>query len=1040
VIRFAIRRPLATVTVFAGLAALGIPSARRMPIELLPDVDHPRLEVSVGWPGASPEQVEALVSSPVEAAAQEVRGVRSVGSTSWPDRSAVTVEFEPATDMDFARLDLAERLSALSVDLPAGTLAPEIEPWVPGEFADATQPLLAYTVAGPGTLGALREYAQEELLPELAAVQGVGGVEVSGGSGRLVRVRLDPDRMAAFGIGPVDVRRSLASGLNVVEAGGSFRMRNLAFTLVVDDRAEGIADVEALVVEAGGSEKPAVRLGQIGEIALTYAEPRERHRLNGDPAVALYLHRLPGTNAVGVVDRVRERLERLETQLPIGYRVIEDYDGSEQIREQLAELRDRGLLSTACVLLVLLVAFRRWSPALLVLGTIAASVLVTLDLMALAGLSLNILTLSGLAMGVGIIDDNAIVVLESIEARRIGVAGASHEEEESTARAARKVVAPLIAASLTNLIVFLPFLYLQGELRAYYVPFAITVGLALLTGLVAAFSLVPALAAGVRPPPFPAGGSRRRSLWHGPRLRPRDPYGGAIVGAVRHRRVTVGSAFLLLAGSLWLFWEEVPRGRTWAGLGDQTFLNVQIRMPPGADLEQTDEIVRRIEIELARIPEVDRYDTRVGPGHASIQLTFPDSLAATRVPPAVREELVSHSRTLGGAVVRVYGFGPGFQGVEGGPPSYGLELKGYDYRELDRMIEELAERLRSFPRIRDVDPNAAGHWFDRERATELVLAPDRNRLSAYGLAAQDLLGMVAAHTRGDLTRETATVAGKEADVSLEIDRARETDVEAFLDLAPSVGAGAALRVRDVASVHERTTLGRIVREDQQYQRIVSWEFRGPRKLGDGVRDAVVEATLLPAGYGLEAKRTFWEYEKGEKGQLALVVALALALVYMVTAALFESLKAPLVVLATVPLALIGVFLLYVLTGEAFTREAWIGVVMMAGIVVNNAILVVDRVGALRQGADGPAMPLEEAAVRGTLERVRPILMTTGTTVLGLLPLVLFARPGSATLWTPIALAMIGGLLASTLLVLVTIPALYVMMKPRSGPRRATARR
>jgi multidrug efflux pump subunit AcrB len=494
--------------------------------------------------------------------------------------------------------------------------------------------------------------------------------------------------------------------------------------------------------------------------------------------------------------------------------------------------------------------------------------------------------------------------------------------------------------------------------------------------------------------------------------------------------VTVTSAFLLLVVSAWLFWEAVPRARTWAGLGDQTFLNVQIAMPAGTELERTDEIAHRIESRLGEIPVVDRYATRVDPGHASIHLTFPDSLAATRVPLAVKERLIAHSRTLGGAMVGVYGFGPGFQGGGGGAPSYGLELKGYDYGELERIADDLTKRLKRFPRIREVDPDAAGHWFERQRESELVLTPDRERLAAYDVTAKELLERMAAYSAGETTRDVAIVAGEEVDLSVKIEGAEEADVDALLDLALAKEGGAPVRVGDVASVLDRTTTGRIVREDQQYQRILTYEFRGPRKLGDRVRDAVVAATVLPAGYELKAERSFWEYEEGEKGELALVVALALALVYMVTAALFESLTAPLVVLAAVPLALIGVFLLYFYRGETFTREAWIGVVMMAGIVVNNAILVVDRIGALRRGADGPALGLHEAAVRGTRERVRPILMTTGTTVLGLLPLVVFTEPGTEGLWRALALATMGGLAASTLLVLVTIPALYVVVKPK----------
>ncbi|MGH7570587.1 MAG: efflux RND transporter permease subunit [Gemmatimonadota bacterium] len=1023
----AIRRPVATVMVFGCLTALGVASAGRMPLELLPDVEFPRLEVQTFWPGASPEQVEAFLTSPIEAAAQEVHGVRSVSSTSYPQRSAVTVEFASGTDMEFARLELGERLAALGPELPAGAFTPEVQPWVPDEFAEGSQALLIYTLAAPGVLGALREFAEDEMAPELAAVPGVGAVRVAGGADRELQVRLDPAQTAAFGLTPDDVRQALA-GLNVTGTGGALRRNGLEYTIAIEDRAQGVPDVESLVLEPATPRRPAVRLGEVASVALTYADPPGLHRVDGVPAVSIYLFRQPGSNAIGVADRVRERLEELSGTLPAGYRVIEDYDGSEKIREQLSDLGNRALLSAALVLLVLLIAFRRWRPAFLLFGTIAASVLVTLNLMALGGLSLNLLTLAGLAMGIGLIDDNGIVVLESIEARRDAHVGT------------RQVVQPILAATLTNVIVFVPFLYLQGELRAYYVPFAVTVGLALLVSLAAGFTLIPALHARLRrPAPASAqpGAEPLEAATRAARLgalRARDLYRDAVTWTVRHPWPTVGAAFLFLAGSVWLFVEKVPRGRTWAGWGEETYLSVQITMPRGAELDRTDEIARRVEARLVEIPEVDRFVTRVRPEHASIRVTFPESLKTTWAPLAVKERLVAYSHTFGGAEVRVWGFGPSFYGAGGGPPSYSLELKGYDYKELERMAVDLAARLERFPRIRDVDADAAGHWFERDKQTELVLGPDRDRLAAYGLTADGLLGRISAYTRGQLTRDVATVAGEEVDLSLKIEGAEQSDVGSLMDLIVTTDKGAPVRVADVATIDERRTLGRIVREDQQYQRIVAYEFRGPRKLGDLVRDAVVQATVLPAGYALDPERSFWEYEEGERAELALVVALALLLVYLVTAALFESLKAPLVVLAAVPLALIGVFLLYFYLGETFTREAWIGVIMMSGIVVNNAILVVDRIGALRRGADGPALPLEAAAVRGTLDRVRPILMTTGTTVLGLLPLVLFTEPGTESLWRALALATMGGLVASTLLVLLTIPALYVVVQPGlAGP-------
>ncbi|HKY61297.1 MAG TPA: efflux RND transporter permease subunit, partial [Gemmatimonadota bacterium] len=845
------------------------------------------------------------------------------------------------------------------------------------------------------------------------------------GTRRELRVRLDPTRAAALGLTPEAVRRALAAGLNVSGSGGALHRNGLETPITIEDRAQGLADVESAVLRPGAAGRPAVRLDDVAQVVLTYADPPDLHRVDGVPAVSLYLYRQPGSNAMRVVDRVRERMEELVRSLPAGYRVIEDYDASERIREQLSDLRDRALLSAALVLLFLLLAFRRWRPALILFGTIIAGVLVTLDLMALGGLSLNLLTLAGLAMGLGLMVDNGIVVLESIEARRNAHSGA------------RQVLQPVLAATLTTVIVFVPFLYLQGELRAYYVPFAVTVGIALLVSLAIAFTLIPALHArfpapgSALPEPSSRGTSSRAARLC--TLRPHDLYRGGVAWTIRHPWPIVGVAFLLLAASAWLFVEEVPRGRTWAGWGEETWLSIQIRMPRGAELERTDEIARRVERRLARIPEVDRFVTRVRPEHASIHVTFPDSLATTWVPLVVKDQLVAYSHTFGGADVRVWGFGPTFSGGEGEPPGYALELKGYDYRELERIADDVAARLERFPRIREVDPDAAGRWFERDKETELVLEPDRDHLAAYGLTADALLEAVSGYTRGKISREVAIVAGEEIDLSLKIEGAEESDVDDLLDLVITTDGGGPVRVAEVATVHERRTLGRIVREDQQYQRIVTYEFRGPRKLGDRVRDAVVQATVLPAGYTLTAERSFWEFEEGERGQLALVMGLAILLVYMVTAALFESLRAPLVVLAAVPLALVGVFLLYFHLRETFTREAWIGVVMMAGIVVNNAILVVDRIGTLHRGADAPALDLDEAALQGTLDRVRPILMTTGTTVLGLLPLVLLTEPGTEGLWRALALATMSGLVASTLLVLVTLPALYVVVRPCGGP-------
>ena len=412
---------------------------------------------------------------------------------------------------------------------------------------------------------------------------------------------------------------------------------------------------------------------------------------------------------------------------------------------------------------------------------------------------------------------------------------------------------------------------------------------------------------------------------------------------------------------------------------------------------------------------------------ASIRVTFPDEIALTSVPVAIKEQLVQYSLLFGGTDVRVYGFGPSFYGGGGSPPNYSIKILGYNYEHVRDIAEDLAGRLQRFSRIRDVDTNSAGQWFQRDRATELVLEIDRARLALHELTAQDVVQQVRAAVAGQTQRGTVRVGGEEMEFAVKLEGYREMDMQRLNGLLIPAPGGSAVRLDDVASLREREVLSRVVRENQQYTRFVSYEFRGPAKMGDMVREAVVNATALPPGYTIEDRQA-WTWDTEEKEQIYGVTAIAIALIFMVCAALFESLRQPFCVLLSVPMALIGVFLVFFYTGASFTREAYVGVIMMAGIVVNNAILLVDHINQLRRRE---GMPLRDAVTRGSLERVRPILMTSATTVFGLLPLVLLSG-ANERIWNALTYALIGGLTSSTLLVLTVTPALYLILERRAA--------
>lgn len=1022
-IGLSVRRPVAVAMGCAAVVALGIASFANIPVELLPDVRFPQLTIHAQWYGATPEAVEAFVTSPLEGAARQVTGARNVRSVSTEGRAEVTVEFARGTDMEFAELELGERLAALQDVLPP-RVVPRIEPYVPREFSAQDVPFMEYALYGTFTTEGLRQFAEDRLRPALLGVEGATAVRLYGGEPREIRIELNPARMEALGLRVRDVAEALST-LDAVFPSGALVRKRMHVVASVEARVTRPQDLAALVLvpDTAGSGR-LVRLGNVARILDTRAEPREYHRINGRPAITMWLVRGLGTNAIRVADRVRAKVTEMRPAFPAGVDLVLRRDESTEIRRQLTDLRLRAAASAIVVLLVLLLFLGSFRMGAIVFSTIAFATLLAVNFLYLTGLSLNILTLAGLAMGFGLIVDNAIVVLESANRRWRG----GEPGDVAAERGARQVALPILASTLTTLIVFVPFLYLQGGLRIYYLPFAYAVGLALLASLVVAFTLVPAVAAKAfrGPPPVARAGKPV-----GEPLYVRF-YRGLVAFLLRQPWAAVAVTILVFAGSYRLFDKHVVRGPAWGRWGEETRIDVIIDLPRGSDLERADELARHFEAKLATLPEVEEFVTYVRPAAARIRATFPDSLERTWIPVAIKEQMVAYSHFFGGAEVRVYGFGPSFYGGGFSPPNYALKILGYNYGEVREIAEDLGRRLRRFARIRDVDTNATDYWFEREKATEVVLAVDRARLGAYGATVREVLEQVAAAVGGQVAWNRIRLGGVEVNVSVKLARYDRMDTQALEDLLVPTGAGR-VRLGEVAQLGEREVLNRIVREDQQYQRVVAYEFRGPVKLGDRVRDAVVAATALPPGYAIEKERRFGWIEREEERQIYGVLLLSVLLIYMVTAALFESLRGPLVVLLTVPLALIGVFLIFFYTGATFTRSAYIGVIMMAGIVVNNAILLVHHVNELRRVG---GLPLEPAILRGTLERVRPILMTSATTIGGMLPLVLFSESADANIWNALGYALIGGLASSTLFVLTVTPALCLLLERGAERRRA----
>ncbi len=1031
-IRLSIRRPVAVTMIYAVVAVLGVAAWRNIPIELLPNTDLPQLTVEARWRGASPEVTEAFLTAPLEAAIQQLRGVERIRSRSNQvngfGTATITVEFDRDTDMDFTRLELSERLIVLDEDLPAEASTPTVQLYVPEEFRDQTREFLSYTVTGPYTMEALRTHLDDVIKADLLQVEGVADVVSRGGRRRVLQIELDQNRIRSFGLDINRVRQQISGLEQVIEAGAVTEDAQRR-VLAVRELVASPQEVREMIISSEGGR--LIRLNDVAVIRDTFEEARAYYRIDGLPAVSFEIVKELGTNVVEVADRVKERVTALQSRHLPGMRLILDSDESEEVKKQLTNLRSRAIAAAMVIFVVLLVFLRSFRSAGIIFATIGFSILIAINVIYFAGFTLNLLTLMGLAMGFGLIVDNAIVVLENVYRRR-------NRGEESAAAAekgAKEVVLPIMASTLTTLIVFIPFVYMQGELRVYYIPLATVVGISLLGSLLVAFSFIPALASRVLRVPMRemSSGGQRTSVQRRRPLYVRF-YASTVGFTVRHPWVTIVLAGGMFYGSYSLFDKYVNRGVLWGGWwGGDSYIAIQIRQPLGAALQSTDELTRHFEDRLKEMPEIEQFTTQVRDLFAYIRVTFPDSLENTGIPEAIKEQLVAYSFQFGGPQVRVYGYGPSFYGGGSSPPNYRLQVLGYNYEMVREIALDLQSRLERFSRVRDVNINAGGNWWMGERVTEYAVQLDRPRLAMHQITARDVVNQVQASVGGRARTTTLRVGGDELLFDVKFAGFRTLNVLDLRELLLT-GQGASsqgVRLGDVATIEPREVLNQIDRENQQYERAIRYEFRGPRKLGDRVRDAVVDATRLPDGYTIETSQE-WSWGEDEQAQIYTVLAVSIALIFMVTAALFESLTLPLTVLLTVPMALIGVFLMFFYTGASFTREAYIGVIMMGGVVVNNAILLVDHINQLRRVH---GQPLEKAVIEGTLERVRPILMTGTTTIFGLLPLVLFSESSDANIWNALAYALIGGLTSSTLLVLTVTPSLYNLFEKRAEKRR-----
>lgn len=993
--------------VYIALLGLAVVSFFRIPIEGTPDTTLPSLTVSTTWSGADPEAVCEQVTRPIEEAARQVRGVEEVSSSSQLGRSMVTVSFSKGTDMDVAAMTLTERISMIRRDLPSSVSPSQITQSVPREME--SEGFLIYSLTG-AERPVLKQISDDIVLPALERVDGVSSVIVEGLGSEVVVVDMDLQALEACDLTLAQVVYAIRAGIvdrNVGVVSDSTGSRAVLRVSSVPGVPGDLQDI-TLAYRNGRF----ITIGDVTRgVSVSYEDQTGAvFRYNGLDQVSLQVDRSPGSNAVATAQRVFDTVERLRENLPEGIELVLTENGTEGIVEDLKALSWRALVSIGLITFILLVLNPSPLTTPLVLSSILFSAALSVTAVFLAGYTINVLTLSALAIAFGLLVDGAVVVLEAIAYRR----RQGLPPLEAAGTGAREVAVPVLGGILTTLVALVPLLASEGVLRLYYKPFAFTVSATLMASYAVCLTLVPSIA-----------GHRGKSRWYQQRLWDRTL--ARWVSRLHHKPwIMMSVTIMLVLGSMYVLLFRVEHGETWSfGDWERTSIYVSMGFPPGTPQDIVDGVARQFEVLMTGRDGITSTRTYVWGESAFIYCEFDDDALGSGFALQVEAEVIALATTIGGAS-RIWAGGISPEGYWKTTSSAGMmqtiELRGYDYQGLKNIAENLALMLSSHPRIQEVDINFARREMNRE---QLAVIFDRQELADLGLNPVQLLQAFAYNFAGGYGGQIR-VADASLDLSFILEGREYPQLADVLDSRIRTLDGT-MRLGDVVGIDTLSTQGAIIRENGEYIRTVAYSFMGAERMAARFRTTLLSNLELPSGYRVY-EDTDWIPEwlrKDEGTNMNLLVALAILAVFAVTAIIFESFKAPLWVMAVVPMALVGVVAGFWAFGRVFSPEAYVGSVFLVGIAVNNSILLVDSY--VKKEKAG--MPVKTAVDLVVQERLRPVLQTTATTILGLLPLVLWPISGQ-DLWGTLSFTVVCGMLVSTPLVLVALPALIQVTSRR----------
>jgi hydrophobic/amphiphilic exporter-1 (mainly G- bacteria), HAE1 family len=1027
---FTVARPVFT-TMMALIAVLvGVFSLTRLPVDLMPDVTRPTLSVVTTYANAAPEEIEETITRRVEEAVSTIAGVEDLTSVSTEGSSQVRLQFQWGTDLDEAANDIRDRLDRITNVLPDEADRPQLRKFDPSAF-----PILIYGVASDLDPLSLRALIDEQISYRIERIPGVASLDIWGGLEREIQVRVDPARLQALNL-PLDRIRTVLQEANVTVPAGEVERGRLDVAVRTPGKFDSLRDIESLVVASRDGAQ--VRLGQIADVVDTHQRETRMIRINRGPGVRIAVRKQAGSNTVEVAELVRAEMQRVARDYP-QLTLVPVTDQSEYIQNSIDNLTRTILYGGLLAVLVLLVFLRSIRGTLVVATAIPTSIITTFALIYFGGFTLNMMTLGGLALGVGLMVDNAIVVLENISRVR---KEETDERDRASIEGTSQVGPAIIASTLTSLVIFAPLAFGEGVSGELFRQMAYTVAFALVCSLLVALTVVPMLASRLMPPddeaarddgrphPFKHLGDVLGAGFTGLEQR----YRAALAVLLAHRAATLTVTALILVVTVLALYPRI--GAEFMPQTDESDVRINVELEPGSRLEVVDRVMRQVEEVVAQnVPEVQSSYTRLGAagfrGRAhtgEMQLSLVGVGERARSSEQIADDLRPLLEDIPGARIRTRAgaglMSPGRMGLGGdGGEALEVEIRGFDLDRLEALAADIEDRLGVIDGITDTRVSREAGVpqelmrINRDRAADLQVSVQR--------AARTLQTAIGGTRAGEFSEN-----GREFLIRLQMRDAERMTQTQILNLTVPNENGSPIALRNIIDLSEGVGPQQIDRRNQQRVAVVFANISG-RDLGSVAADVreVLREMALPDGYEGRVSGEFEEQQQAYR-ELMLAMFMAVLLVYMVMASLYESLRDPFIVMFTVPLSVVGVLAALYLTGTTFNLQSMIGMIMLVGIVVNNSILIVDQSARLQRSA---GLSVADAVLEAGRRRLRPVLMTTLTTACAMLPLAIGIGEG-AEAQAPMARAVIGGLVSASFVTLLVIPVIYVIFHAKDDAR------